>query len=128
MILVVSFVGEMGQADGPSRQGMGKMNISRRKVELAEKILNSVKAENLGFKDQQLVLAINQLIETYGLDDAFQWITKDNFAVLVTYMLELASKMSEKPSSSPLSDKKVQIMLNTDGVTVVRRSENATEL
>lgn len=128
MFPVVSFVGEMGQADGPSRQGMGEMNISSRKAELAEKILNSVKAENLGFKDRQLFPAINQLIETYGLDDAFQWITKDNFAVLVTYMLESSPKMSEKPSSSPLSGKKVQRMLNTDGVAVVRRSENATEL
>lgn len=121
----------MGQQEGPNRQGTGETNISRRKAELAEKILNSVKAENhLGFKDCQLIPAINHLIETYGLGDAFEWITKDNYAVLVTYMLESPVKVSDKPisSSPPLSGKRVQRKLSTDGVAVVRRSENATEL
>lgn len=43
-------------------------------------------------------------------------------------MLESPLKMSEKPSSSPLSAKKVPRKLSTDGVAVVRCSENATEL
>lgn len=121
----------MGQElGGPNRQGTGEMNIFRRKTELADKILESVQKENhLGFGDRELIPAINHLIETYGLDDAFEWITRDNCAVLVTYMLESPLKVSDKPKSpSPLSGKRVQRKLRTDGVAVVRHSDNTTEL
>lgn len=123
--------GEMGQElGGPNCQGTGEMNFFRRKAELAGKILESVKKENhLGFGDRELTPAINHLIETYGLDDAFEWITRDNYAVLVTYILESPLKVSDKPiSPSPPSGKRVQRKLSTDGVAVVRHSDNTTEL
>ncbi|KAH9290894.1 hypothetical protein KI387_035011, partial [Taxus chinensis] len=63
---------------------------------------------------------------TYGTDDAYKWITEDNFAVLVNFLLESPRKTIDR-STSPLPSGENAPRKHPNVQVPVKHSDNATE-